>query len=129
MKVYQDIKNRNIQWPPDHKVPDAAVDLINRMIQVEPEHRLGHDLESLKLLKTHPFFEGVDWTAVSSKEYKGIKQLVLDAIPEGKSIPQTDIDTRPSLGNVFGMSGNPLADENAVVLHGNLCKKNWYGRI
>jgi serine/threonine protein kinase len=49
MKVYNDIKARNIQWPEnkDEIISKEAQDLINRMIQVEPNQRLGHDLESL----------------------------------------------------------------------------------
>jgi len=36
-KVYQDIKNRNIQWPKEEDVmSEVSVDLINRMIQLEP---------------------------------------------------------------------------------------------
>ena len=31
------------------------------------------------------------------------------------------------MGGANGVSFNPLADENAVVLKGHLCKKNWYG--
>ena len=39
-----------------------------------------------------------------------------------------DID-RQSLNNIRGMGNgfNPLADENAIIFKGNLCKKNWYG--
>lgn len=30
---------------------DMAQDLINRMLQLEPNNRLGHDLDSLEILK------------------------------------------------------------------------------
>lgn len=43
-----------------------AKDLIDRMIQVEPTHRLGHNLESIAIMKTHPFFQGVDFSKVSN---------------------------------------------------------------
>ena len=29
--------------------------------------------------------------------------------------------------NVAGMISNPLAQENRVIIKGQLCKKNWYG--
>jgi len=50
-KVYSDIKIRNIQWPrPDIlrtlMSPDAE-DLINKMIQLNPDDRLGCNLDSL----------------------------------------------------------------------------------
>jgi hypothetical protein len=31
------------------------------MIQLDPKDRLGNDLESIKLLKKHEFFKGVDF--------------------------------------------------------------------
>lgn len=50
-KVYQDIKARNIGWPrPDIMVnlmSKDAEDLINKMIQINPEQRLGWNLESM----------------------------------------------------------------------------------
>ena len=51
--VYADVLNRNIQWPKPAKdklediLSEPALDLINRMIQVEPTNRLGHNLESI----------------------------------------------------------------------------------
>jgi len=69
MKVYQDIKARNIQWPPEEKLNQLmspeAIDLVNRMLQVSPKNRLGHNLESLAILKQHPFFAGIDFNLVS----------------------------------------------------------------
>ena len=51
--VYKDIKQRNIHWPEnlDQVMSKEAQDLINRMIQIEPSARLGHDLESTQILK------------------------------------------------------------------------------
>lgn len=49
--VYKDIKNRNIGWPEpeiiDKIMSPEGKDLIDRMIQVDPKNRLGHNLESL----------------------------------------------------------------------------------
>jgi len=50
-KVYSDIKSRNIQWPRPDVLPSImsieAIDLINKMIQINPDDRLGANLESL----------------------------------------------------------------------------------
>lgn len=77
--VYKDIKERNIQWPLEHVLEEImskeAYDLINRLIQLEPTNRLGHDLESLKVLKTHPFFTGIDFNEISQKKYVGVQTL------------------------------------------------------
>lgn len=79
-KVYVDIKERNIQWPPTDEINDimspVAQDLINRMLQLVPENRLGHDLASLEILKAHPFFKGIDFEEVSKKKFKGVYQLL-----------------------------------------------------
>lgn len=54
-----------------------AQDLINRMIQLEPQNRLGHNLESTALLKQHPFFNGIDWQAISDPNYDGNYKVML----------------------------------------------------
>jgi serine/threonine protein kinase len=65
IKVYSDIKSRNIGWPRPDILPTImstdAIDLINRMIQLNPDDRLGCNLESLAILKEHPFFNGIDF--------------------------------------------------------------------
>ncbi len=82
-------------------------------------------------LKQHPCFKGIDWDEISKKEYKGLKELVEKYMPdEGQKFYQEEEQKRQSLCNVGGDNGvsfNPLAEENAVVLKGHLCKKNWYG--
>ena len=59
-----------------------AVDLINRMIQLSPGNRLGATLETIAILKQHPFFAGIDFDEVSSAGYTGLKQMVLDRFKE-----------------------------------------------
>lgn len=46
------------------------------MIQVEPKNRLGHDLDSIKLMKTHPFFEGINFEEISQPSYQGLLPLL-----------------------------------------------------
>jgi hypothetical protein len=38
-----------------------AYDLINKLLVMEAKNRLGANLKSIKELKKHPFFEGIDW--------------------------------------------------------------------
>jgi hypothetical protein len=98
------------------------------MLQISPENRLGHDLESLAVLKTHPFFAGIDFQEVSSKKFKGLRNLVDKIMPT--AFENNDDLARYSVGqNVMAMKNNPIANENAVVLVGNLCKKNWFGKV
>ena len=76
-KVYEDIRHRRIQWPPeeiiDQYMSKEAQDLIGRMIQISPGNRLGATLETLAILKQHPFFAGIDFDEVSSPDFSGLK--------------------------------------------------------
>ena len=49
-KVYADIKARNIGWPDKErmeKIPEAALHLIDIMLQIEPLNRCGSSLGSI----------------------------------------------------------------------------------
>ena len=94
------------------------------MIQINPAHRLGSTLESIDKMKTHPFFEGVDFKEVSRPEYTGLKELVTTILPRRSEIFE-DI-SRLSQDSIHGLN-NAIADDNKCVMSGNLCKKNWYG--
>ena len=91
-RVYMDIKNRNIQWPEKKCMTDQAQHLINQMIQLEPENRLGHNFENLQVLKTHPFFKGIDFLKVSKHDYKELRLKVMNLMPK--------------MGNNLGQSNN-----------------------
>jgi|APSaa5957512535_1039671.scaffolds.fasta_scaffold197216_2 hypothetical protein len=51
MKVNTDIKQRRIKWPEEEYLKSImsieAQDLVNRMIQLNPGNRLGHNLENI----------------------------------------------------------------------------------
>jgi hypothetical protein len=53
-----------------------AQDLINRILQIKPEDRLGHNLKSIQVLKQHPFFDGIDFAKVSQKKYCQVKVVL-----------------------------------------------------
>ncbi|GAQ81900.1 3-phosphoinositide-dependent protein kinase [Klebsormidium nitens] len=59
---FQRILQRDIVWPPD--MPNAAMDLIDGLLDMNPKTRLGSDPARLAALKAHPFFAGVDWSNV-----------------------------------------------------------------
>ena len=124
MKVYADIKARNIQWPDDEVLKPImsleARDLIERLLQLSPGNRLGHNMESMKVLKGHPFFTGVDFVAISKKNYTGLSKLLVDKHPR---LSEIDLDKMNLLDVDEGNTIEPLR----VVHKGNLCKKNWYG--
>lgn len=126
-QVYKDIKSRNINWPPQKEVSkmmsEEAYDLINRIIQIEPKLRLGHNLESIKILKTHPFFKGIDFNKVSKKGYDGAKALAIEQLKKYHTEQNV-------LGDNNRDSVVPSRDVDLgsrLLLKGNLIKINWWG--
>ena len=81
-QVYGDIMKREIKWPSKNNIRDymseEAQDLLNKMIQIDPNMRLGNNPESLKNeLKKHPFFDGIDFDQVSHKDYRGAQDMAI----------------------------------------------------
>ena len=147
-KVYQDIKSRNIGWPrPDILVTlmsKDAEDLINQMIQIEPEKRLGCNLESLQILKRHPFFKGVDFEEVSREDFRGCVELVQkiqERVAEEKRKKEeakkekeqklfqmqsdASLDADDLALSVFDVAGS----EDNIIIEGSLIKRNWYNKL
>lgn len=115
VKVYADVKARNIQWPEESvlktKMSKEACHLIDCMLQIDPLARLGSNLDSIKKMKTHPFFDGVDFKEISKYEYKGLFPMVTKQIPP--KISFDDDLTRASGLTIHGLGeNNPLVYEN-----------------
>jgi len=55
--TFQKILKRELEFPEDF--PQLAKDLINKLLVLEPEKRLG--AETYEDLMKHKFFEGIDW--------------------------------------------------------------------
>lgn len=103
-----------------------AVDLINRMIQLEPANRLGHDLESTQILKQHPFFAGIDWAAISHKSYEGNLKPMLQVFQDLQVTDDDEVTFDITGGSIAPMPVRASIDKNKIILKGNLIKKNRY---
>jgi hypothetical protein len=59
--VFQKILNKEIEYPAH--LSDNAKDLIDHIIMIDPMSRLGTPGSKfdMRVLKAHPFFEGIDW--------------------------------------------------------------------
>ena len=73
--VFENILNRRIAWPDeaDFQVSDAAKDLINKLIQLDPRQRLGANAEDKfpsggAEIKSHPWFSDIDWDTFMEDE-------------------------------------------------------------
>ena len=76
--IFRSIKERKIKWPEgsseSYISPDEK-DLIEQMLQSDPEKRLGGSIESMPMLKLHKVFKSIDWDEISSPNYVGAKKL------------------------------------------------------
>lgn len=81
--VFENILARKIQWPPedpDEPISDEAKDLINKLLCMDPPARLGSNREDKfssggEEIRSHPFFEGVDWDTLLEAEAQFVPQL------------------------------------------------------
>ncbi|KAL4453022.1 hypothetical protein ABPG73_002307 [Tetrahymena malaccensis] len=74
--MYELIKNYNVNIP-DYVSP-VCKDLIYRLLQKNPENRLGKN--GAYEIKSHPWFQNVDWEILFRKEYRPPFIPILDNI-------------------------------------------------
>ncbi|KAI8330995.1 kinase-like domain-containing protein [Chlamydoabsidia padenii] len=61
--IFQKIKNLNYEFPDDF--PQVAKDLVQQLLVLDPEQRLGSDARGgVDSIKAHPFFQGTDFDQV-----------------------------------------------------------------
>lgn len=74
-EIFDNILNRRIEWP-DSRMSDECRDLIDRLLQTDPELRLGHN--GLPDVKAHPWFGGLDWDNLAQAKSAFIPHLESD---------------------------------------------------
>ncbi|KAK6079105.1 hypothetical protein SCUP515_04138 [Seiridium cupressi] len=80
--VFENILARKIMWPVDeseYEVSDEAKDLINKLLCMEPQQRLGANREEKfasggSEIRNHPFFEGITWDSLLQDDAQFIPQ-------------------------------------------------------
>ena len=65
-KLHLQIRKDEIKFPTDIAVSDEAMDLMLNLLKKNPKERLGS--KSKEEIKSHPFFNGVDWNHVLNKQ-------------------------------------------------------------
>eukprot|EP01061_Rhynchopus_euleeides_P023416 TRINITY_DN38113_c0_g1_i1.p1 TRINITY_DN38113_c0_g1~~TRINITY_DN38113_c0_g1_i1.p1 ORF type:complete len:405 (+),score=115.08 TRINITY_DN38113_c0_g1_i1:94-1308(+) len=64
--VFQSILKTTLDYPPF--VPEEAKDLIRKLLDRDQKKRIGSEsMGGFKKMKIHPFFNGVDWDNINSK--------------------------------------------------------------
>lgn len=69
MGLFKNIVNRKMV-PYDNGISDEGKDLIDRILVVNAEHRLGSFAAADKDIKEHPFFSDIDWHKLQKMEAK-----------------------------------------------------------
>lgn len=90
--IYQDVIDRNIHWPSRLPLSPAARDLLERMLVLQPCARLGAGVRGGAALRSHAFFEGVDWASVYASPTRFVPQLTT---PQDTSYFETPGHTSP----------------------------------
>ena len=81
--MFEKIIHRTIEFPDYLSV--NAKDLIDNLIQVDPEKRWGSPtcLNDIKSLKNHPFFDGIDFNNLSG--YNVVELVQKEKVEKSKS--------------------------------------------
>ncbi|KAF7793640.1 hypothetical protein EIP86_004755 [Pleurotus ostreatoroseus] len=73
-KVFENILSGHVEWHDDYiEVSDEAKDFMKRLMTLDPTQRLGSN--GAEEVKAHPFFNGIDWKAVTTTEAAFIPQV------------------------------------------------------
>lgn len=75
---------------------EKATDLLMKLLEKNPEKRLGYGSKDASEIKKHPFFEGVDWDAVRSKELKPFFIPKIKSVTDVKYIDNLFTDEDPT---------------------------------
>ncbi|KAI2777223.1 hypothetical protein F4815DRAFT_448473 [Daldinia loculata] len=80
-QVFENILGRKIMWPDesDDEVSSEAKDLINKLLCIDPQQRLGSNREGKyesggEEIRSHPWFEGINWATLLQDDAQFIPQ-------------------------------------------------------
>lgn len=64
--IFENILNYRIEWPSTDDVSAEALDLIRKLLTIEPEKRLGAN--GAAEIKAHPWFSDINWDTLLEQE-------------------------------------------------------------
>ncbi|KAH6685962.1 kinase-like domain-containing protein [Plectosphaerella plurivora] len=78
-EMYRKILSEPLHFPGHDIVPPAAKDLLTKLLNRNPEERLGANGSAE--IKAHPFFHAIDWRKLLQRKYEpAFKPSVIDAL-------------------------------------------------
>eukprot|EP00195_Chlamydomonas_chlamydogama_P010756 CAMPEP_0202906016 /NCGR_PEP_ID=MMETSP1392-20130828/37031_1 /ASSEMBLY_ACC=CAM_ASM_000868 /TAXON_ID=225041 /ORGANISM="Chlamydomonas chlamydogama, Strain SAG 11-48b" /LENGTH=1079 /DNA_ID=CAMNT_0049594355 /DNA_START=194 /DNA_END=3430 /DNA_ORIENTATION=- len=96
LRIYRKITLRSLQVPPYFS--PAAADLIDKLLQKEPAARLGAGPLGMQGLKSHPWFQAINWDALLEHRYPpppGIRERIYNF----EGVAYANFDPKPYEGD------------------------------
>ncbi|ETO34789.1 serine/threonine-protein kinase PRKX [Reticulomyxa filosa] len=104
-KMYEKILIDDPEFPPQRKVTDRLIDLVQRLLQKDVFKRLGAGINGAVQVKKHPWFSvnififfGLDWNAMSEQKIKPPYKPRITAntdLSNFETYPEEDVDEPP----------------------------------
>lgn len=100
-EMYRKILSEPLHFPGPEVVPPAAKDLLSKLLNRDPEQRLGAGGSAE--IKAHPFFHAIDWRKLLQRKYEPtFKPSVVSSCLPRHSVPHRRADSanpfsRPTL--------------------------------
>lgn len=69
-EMYRKILSQPLHFPEGNVVPPVARDLLTKLLNRDPEKRLG--VNGAEEIKAHPFFEAIDWRKLLQRKYEPV---------------------------------------------------------
>jgi len=115
--IFQKVKTRDVEFPKD--MHEDVKDIVDKLLQLDPNKRLGMGSGGYKELKEHPFFRGVDWDNISLMKPPSVIDPKLKADIDAKLLQEKrsqEKEQQQKLARLKGSELSPLGgwddDEN-----------------
>ena len=81
--TFQKIEEMDYTIPGVGVMPLEAADLVKKFLVKDPKQRLGSKLSDVAEIKSHPFFEGVDWSNIRKSEAPKYVEITKEVESDG----------------------------------------------
>jgi p90 ribosomal S6 kinase len=95
-QMIEKITKSGIRYPPH--LSEECKDIISRLLEMNVPKRLGSGASGVKHIKSHPWFQGIDWEKLARKEVDPVFKPQLETAPPDDNyvFPQLDSEDHPT---------------------------------